>query len=359
MRGVFTNEVWFRTCGHRTVSLSSVVSVRITTRRTSDSSLLQTNPRNQRLPPASRRHASKNLLTLIPHLPALLARRFTITTTLLFRNIRLSKQRSANVSDSTCIREFMWVYQISYSAVICRVCNLPVKRSAVLCDQCSLIAHSKCAHNAPPTCNLRAQLLLYAQYAENGSSPLELLGPMTLSPSNSEGVSTPRTSFDFGQQQTPNPTTPHPPTAFKVLTAFKRSRTSQSPDPATQSTPSVNSIPTPRERRTSLLPPNPLRRKGGDAARSLSSNSTSPGPSSLRTNDTRRSAGARSESIISGGNDAEVARLSKITGYSVISVGSEHHQEETSPTDIPGGLPSSPTTSKGRTSKSGDGCLVQ
>ena len=232
----------------------------------------------------------------------------------------------------------------------------------MLCDQCSLIAHSKCAHNAPPTCNLRAQLLLYAQYAENGSSPLELLGPMTLSPST-DGVSTPRTSFDFGQQPTPSPVTPHPPTAFKVLTAFTRSRQSLSPEPAARSTPSVNSIPTPRERRTSLLPSNPLKRKDKEVARSLSSNSTSPGPSSLRShgqdsnpNNTRRSAGTRSDSIISGGNDTGDARLSRITGYSVISVGSDH--DEASPTDIPGGLPS-PTTSRRRTSKTGDGCLVQ
>jgi hypothetical protein len=253
-----------------------------------------------------------------------------------------------------------------YSAVICRVCNLPVKRSAVLCDQCSLIAHSKCAHNAPPTCNLRAQLLLYAQYAEKSSTPLELLGPMTLSPS-SDGVSTPRTSFDFGQPSTPSSaTTPvHPPTAFKVLNAFKRSRQSLSPEPA-QSTSSVNSIPTPRERRPSLLSPNPLRRKDKEIAKSLSSNSASTGPSSLRSqgqdssaNNTRRSAGAMSESVVSGDNEADTSRLSRITGYSVISVGSDHEQEEVDPTNIPGGLPASPMTPKKRTSRSNDGCLVQ
>lgn len=257
----------------------------------------------------------------------------------------------------------MYVFnQIPLLAVICRVCNLPVKRTAVLCDQCSLIAHSKCAHNAPPTCNLRAQLLLYAQYAENGSSPLELLGPMTLSTST-EGVSTPRTSIDIGQPSTQTSATPpiHPPTAFKVLTAFKRSRSSLSPEPASQSTPSVNSIPTPRERRTSLIPANPLKRKEKEVTRSLSNNSISPGPSSLRsqgqdssTNNTRRSAGARSESIVSG-DDTEITRLSRITGYSVISAGSDHEHEEVNPNDIPGGLPSSPVSSRNRN----DGCLVQ
>ena len=253
-----------------------------------------------------------------------------------------------------------------HSAVICRVCNLPVKRSAVLCDQCSLIAHSKCAHNAPPTCNLRAQLLLYAQYAEKSSSPLELLGPMTLSQS-SEGVSTPRTSFDFGQPSTSSPSTPPvpPPTAFKVLAAFKRSRLSLSPDPA-QSTPLVNSIPAPRERRTSLLSPKPLRRKDKEVAKPLYINNTSTGPSSLRsqgqgssTSNTRRSAGARSESIVSGDSGTEAARLSRITGYSMISVGSDPEQEEVSVTEVPGGLPSSPAVLNKRTSKGNESCLVQ
>lgn len=189
---------------------------------------------------------------------------------------------------------------------------------------------------------------------------------MTLSP-GTEGASTPRTSFDFGQQSTSSSITPpvHPPTAFKVFTAFKRSRSPLTPEPAAQSTPSVNAIPTPRERRTSLLPQNPLKRKDKETARSLSSNSTSAGPPSLRSqrqdssaNGTRRSAGARSESVVSG-DDAAVARLSRITGYSVISAGSDNGHEELSPTDIPGGLPSSPTTSKKHTSKNNDGCLVQ
>jgi len=51
----------------------------------------------------------------------------------------------------------------------------------------------------------------------------------------------------------------------------------------------------------------------------------------------------------------EVARLSRITGYSVISVGSDQEPEGVSATDIPGGLPPSFTTSR----KRADGCLVQ
>lgn len=58
-------------------------------------------------------------------------------------------------------------------------------------------------------------------------------------------------------------------------------------------------------------------------------------------------------------DDKEVARLSRISGYSVISAGSDHEREEASPADIPGGLPSSPPSLKTRASKSNDGCLVQ
>ncbi|KAF7308499.1 hypothetical protein HMN09_00698900 [Mycena chlorophos] len=54
--------------------------------------------------------------------------------------------------------------------MVCRVCLLNIKKSAVLCEQCTLVAHSKCAINAPRTCDLHVQLLLYAQYAENDNA---------------------------------------------------------------------------------------------------------------------------------------------------------------------------------------------
>ena len=45
----------------------------------------------------------------------------------------------------------------------CRVCNQPVKKSAVFCTECSLISHSKCASDAPETCDLRAQVIRLSQ----------------------------------------------------------------------------------------------------------------------------------------------------------------------------------------------------
>ncbi|XP_006461886.1 hypothetical protein AGABI2DRAFT_178864 [Agaricus bisporus var. bisporus H97] len=122
--------------------------------------------------------------------------------------------------------------------VVCRVCLENVKKSAVLCAECSLIAHSKCAPNAPPTCDLRSQLLLYAHYAEQGnpaglySNPLfdhpEIpCGPTAMSDIPYVAHNTPRTSFDTQHvYHSTSPIPSSPPTAFKFMAAFKRSRSS-------------------------------------------------------------------------------------------------------------------------------------
>ena len=124
----------------------------------------------------------------------------------------------------------------------------PVKKGAVLCSDCSLIAHSKCAGRAPPTCDLRSKLLMHAQFAERGSSPADLftlLPPPALAPaSDGLGASSSRGSLDRERtnspqlQQSPlattsqsSPTHSHAPVAYKVLSPFKRSRASLSPDP--------------------------------------------------------------------------------------------------------------------------------
>lgn len=54
-------------------------------------------------------------------------------------------------------------------ALMCHVCCLYVKKSAVICAQCSLIAHVRCTSSAPPACGLRTQVLLYAQHAEQAT----------------------------------------------------------------------------------------------------------------------------------------------------------------------------------------------
>jgi hypothetical protein len=124
----------------------------------------------------------------------------------------------------------------------------PVKKGAVLCSHCSLIAHSKCAGRAPPTCDLRSKLLMHAQFAERGSSPADIFtrlppAPVTATASDGLGANSSRGSLDRERtsspqlQQSPlataspsshSPT--HPPVAYKVLSPFKRSRASPSPD---------------------------------------------------------------------------------------------------------------------------------
>ncbi|KAJ6545392.1 hypothetical protein B0H19DRAFT_999126, partial [Mycena capillaripes] len=120
--------------------------------------------------------------------------------------------------------------------MVCRVCLLNVRKSAVLCEQCSLIAHSKCAVDAPPTCDLRSQLQLYAQYTEKGnprstySNPLDVLGEPQ--PASEVGyiTHTPQKSLDG---MAPGPSHDRlaplaPPSAFKFMAAFERSRSDDS-----------------------------------------------------------------------------------------------------------------------------------
>ena len=50
-----------------------------------------------------------------------------------------------------------------FVAVTCRVCNQPVRKSAVFCTECSLISHPKCAADAPQTCDMRTQVIRLSQ----------------------------------------------------------------------------------------------------------------------------------------------------------------------------------------------------
>ncbi|KAJ1020124.1 hypothetical protein NDA16_004404 [Ustilago loliicola] len=58
-------------------------------------------------------------------------------------------------------------------AVVCKICREPVKKHAVLCEECGLVCHARCAVHAPSPCNLRAQLLLFQQRASlDQTSPM-------------------------------------------------------------------------------------------------------------------------------------------------------------------------------------------
>lgn len=255
-------------------------------------------------------------------------------------------------------------------AVICRVCLQSVKKSAVLCEQCSLIAHVKCATSAPPTCDLRAQLLLYAQYAENGNASIPYGDTPPQSQTAPSGTSetdlSPQTSLDQMQPQLSNsPSHYHPPTAFKVFGAFKRSRSFLM---NVQDQSSSTSSPTPDGSHQVARKRSVLRRKSTirERPQSMSSDSTTPQSSSMRSAATatesfssrrepaRMSTVSISEtdspSRISGG-DVTGSRLSRMTSTSAVSVAGTEHEP------IPGDIPRD--RRRGRDSKGNSGCILQ
>ncbi|KAI8974517.1 Pkinase-domain-containing protein [Trametes punicea] len=281
------------------------------------------------------------------------------------------RRRLSNDPEPISPREHSFVKTTFGKPVICRVCLQSVKKSAVLCEQCSLIAHARCSANAPPTCDLRAQLLLYAQYAESGNpslpySPMEILaaaaqgGPPTSPTSQtSDDAFSRRTSMDSVQPQSPGPQghQAHPPTAFKVLAAFKRSRSSLTIDQDHKSSHSTPASPASRQisHKRSVL-----RRKNTDARerpQSISSNSTSPQSASMRSAVTAaESVSSHRHSHISGDRSD---RLSRMTSFSAVSAASGAETERDEPRLV-GGLPRAPPPprEKRRDRESG-GCVVQ
>lgn len=269
--------------------------------------------------------------------------------------------------------------------MVCRVCLLNVKKSAVLCAQCSLIAHSKCATNAPPTCDLRAQLLLYAKYAEQGnpssaySNPAGVLhdGRPTGPSSDVPYVAhSPRTSIDAPSPPPHLPTQPllpaHPPTAYKFLGAFKRSRSNLTPEP-TQPVTSSSSQPKPKE--DNVLRKNPplvIHKKSNERPQSLTSNSTdlqsvrsaATAAESFSSRHDRRSIissdkGTRkSASGLSAGGHSEAIKSSKKTSMSGVSEAAPE-PDESRHDHIPGSMPVETRRPRKRESKSSSNCTVQ
>ncbi|KAF9240655.1 hypothetical protein BU15DRAFT_73886 [Melanogaster broomeanus] len=257
----------------------------------------------------------------------------------------------------------------------CRVCLGSVKKSAVICSQCSLIAHSKCANDAPPTCDLRSQLLSYAHYAgksnplnvpsnaleaANGLSPPPHPTTMTGPSEVSFATPSPRPSTDLtSSSPVPGQSASSKPTPFKIISALGRSRSSLAVAPP--STPS----PPPAEDRAPRQP-SKLRRNVGSKERphSLSSNSTA--PKSLRTTDSQSSRQEPRKSVLSvtepdadaqsrPTRDASGAVSPEIVhnGDSVLSI------DRLAEIDVPGALPSGSDRQKKRGSDKSSSCVVQ
>ncbi|KAJ6518809.1 Pkinase-domain-containing protein [Mycena sanguinolenta] len=282
-------------------------------------------------------------------------------------NRRISFSSTRPMDQDISPREHSFVKTTFSKPMVCRVCLLNVKKSAVLCEQCSLIAHARCANNAPPTCDLRAQLLLYAQYAEKGnpmsaySNPLDALsetghGSPPMGPASEVAwvTHTPRTSLD-GASPVPPPLGPHAlapsasPTAFKFMAAFKRSRSNLTPEPdfASSST-SVPQVP-PKD-----VGHKKLRKEPKDRPQSVKSTSTTANTASMRSGESVASR-PNLKSLDETPTDMEriQRKRSRMTSKSAAS---EAAVDLTASLSIPGGLPPEPKKhSRSRSSN----CVVQ
>lgn len=125
-------------------------------------------------------------------------------------------------------------------AVLCRVCLQSVKRSAVLCEECGLIAHARCAADAPASCDVRAQLLLYSQYSQ-ASLAQEVSTPTqeSASPAASAPIPIPGSpSFTPRKRRQSDATfSSSPKLTERLLGGWKRSN--KSPEPVSPPLPPV------------------------------------------------------------------------------------------------------------------------
>lgn len=267
---------------------------------------------------------------------------------------------------------------IVFVAMVCRVCMGSVKRSAVICDKCNLITHSKCAPEAPPTCDLRSQLLLYAQYAEQGSpagipldglNGLHPLRPSTTIPSEvSFATPSPRPNLDVTpSSQSPSPI---PPNAYKFMNPFKRSRSSLATENRSPPSTSPSPIPQPLshddvapKRKLSKLPSNMISQ---ERPHSLSSNSTTPNAGSMKTADSqssRQEPGHKSFLSIVGPDTDTIPQLGPPVPdkkpYYAHAMNTTVNDHITSSRHIPGTMPNEPDRHKKRAAEKSSGCTVQ
>lgn len=263
--------------------------------------------------------------------------------------------------------------------MICRVCMGSIKRSAVICDKCNLITHSKCAPEAPPTCDLRSQLLLYAQYAEQGSPagiPLDGLNglhpprPSTIIPSEvSFATPSPRPSLDVTpSSQLPSPT---PPNVYKLINPFKRSRSSLAAENRSSPLASPSSMPQPLshddatpKRKPSKLSPNMISK---ERPHSLSSNGTAPNAGSMKKADSqssRQEPGRKSFFSIVEPDTHTIPQLGppvpdKKSFYAHATTATLNDRMDNSSRHIPGTVPNEPDRHKKRAAEKPSGCTVQ
>lgn len=136
------------------------------------------------------------------------------------------------------------------------MCHQAIKRSGVLCEECGLIAHPRCAADAPPSCDIRAQLLLYAQYSQ-ASTALEISTPTreSMSPASSTPISIPSSPRvpPRNRRQSDAAYSSSPKLSERILGGWKR--TNKSPEPASPALPPVGTPPTSHPLREEMTMP--------------------------------------------------------------------------------------------------------
>ncbi|KAG9313050.1 Pkinase-domain-containing protein [Chiua virens] len=283
---------------------------------------------------------------------------------------------SSPIPDDTSFspRNHTFVKTIFGKPMVCSVCLGSVKKNAVVCDRCNLIAHAKCGPDSPPTCDLRSQLLMYAQFAEkgntnafrscqDGASTTPPLNPSMIVPSEVSFIApTPRpnadpTSSSHGSSQG---LPPKPSAGFRIISGFGRSRSSlcvAHPPASPSPTPLANEDKAP-ERKSSKL-----RYDVNSNERPLSESSNSTVPKSFKSIDSQSSRQEPRRSFFSvlepdtdaqpqtSQRAAEGANLSKIT-----SNGGSTFERVSQ--DIPTPLSGEPDRQKKRNEKQSN-CVLQ
>ncbi|TKY87738.1 hypothetical protein EX895_003319 [Sporisorium graminicola] len=125
-------------------------------------------------------------------------------------------------------------------AVVCKICREPVKKHAVLCEECGLVCHARCAVHAPSPCNLRAQLLLFQHRASlDQTSPVSSaaqLSPVSpvLGSSVPNGAAPINFRFPFGMKRQPkSPTVESQPQLSLSTSASPENDAKSPPSPPT------------------------------------------------------------------------------------------------------------------------------
>ncbi|KAH8832988.1 Pkinase-domain-containing protein [Flagelloscypha sp. PMI_526] len=257
-------------------------------------------------------------------------------------------------------REHSFVKTTFSKPMVCRVCLLNVKKSAVLCSECSLIAHSKCSVNAPPTCDLRSQLLLYAQYAEKGHPQSAYHNPLDQYGDSSNLPRSPMSDVSYVARSSIDTSPPLPPPtplviqvggssggppspAVKFRNAFKKPSSSRQSQDSVQTT------------QTSHVAHHHRPHKLEKGAKKSRETTKSANDSSVRSAATARS-NATSEV---GMDDARSSRVTSMSGSSVVVDDVSANVMQSIPGGLVGGTMSPRRHKKKEESKSSGNCAVQ